>query len=235
MTRKSWKKGLGEAFEAPAPLRRTEFLRRLDRPRISAGEFVLWQAAYINGWSWLVSVLVYAVAVTGAMALEMDMVWAISALTPLLALALVSECRRSERHGMEELEITTRFSLKSVILARLGILGAENLAVLCLLVHMGARNSRMGMVQTGLCILIPFLMTTFLTLCVGQRLRGQEGVYVSAGIAVSVSLGAYFVHRELPALYQEGRMGWWMAGAVLLGIGIVRQYGRMIRRTEELS
>lgn len=235
MTGKSWKEGLREAFEAPSPLEKEEFLRRLDRPRISTVEFVLTQAAYVNRRSRLISVLVYGVAVAGAMVLDLDMVWAISALTPLLALALVSECRRSERYGMEELEMTTRFSLRSVILARLGILGAENLAALCLLVPVGACNSRMGMVQAGLYIAVPFLLTAFLALWVEQRLRGQEGGYVSAGIAVCISLGAYFFHREMPVLYQESYVGWWMAGALVLGIGILRQYGRMIKRTEELS
>ncbi len=231
----SWKEGLREAFGAPPSLEREAFLGRLDRPRISAGEFVLSQAAYISARSWLLSVLVYGVAAAGAMVWDLDMVWAVSALTPLLALSLVSECRRSERHGMEELEMTTRFSLKSVILARLGLLGAENLAVLCMLVPMGARGSRMGMAQAGTYIVVPFLLTAFLALWAERRLRGQEGGYVSAGIAVCVSLGAYFFHREVPALYQESRMGWWLAVAFLLGAGILRQYGRMLRETEELS
>ena len=231
----AWREGLREAFAAPPPLKKEAFLRRLDRPRISTAEFVLTQAAYVNRRSWLISVLVYGAAVAGAMVLELETVWAISALTPLLALALVSECRRSERYGMAELEMTTRFSLRSVILARLGLLGAENLAALCLLVPVGARSSRMGMVQAGLYIAVPFLLTAFLALWVEQRLRGQEGGYVSAGIAVCVSLGAYFFHREMPVLYQESYVGWWMAGALALGAGVLRQYGRMIKRTEELS
>lgn len=235
MMRKSWKEALQEAFEAPQPLEKEEFLRKLDRPRTGMGAFILSQAAYINKWSWLASIFVYAVAVTGAVALSMDMVWAISALTPLLALALVSECGRSERHEMGELEMTTRFSLKSVISARLGILGVENLGVLCLLVPLGMRNNQMGMVQTGLYIAVPFLLTAFLSLWMAQRLRGQENVYVSAGIAVCVSLMAYVFHREIPALYQESRMGWWMAGALLLAAGLLGQYGRLIKNAEGLS
>lgn len=235
MRKKSWKEGLREAFAAPAPPGKETFLRRLDRPGSSIGEMVLSQAAYIGRRLWLISVLVYAAAVAGAAVMELDTVWAVSALTPLLALTLVSECRRSERYGMEELEMTARFSLRTVVLARLGLLGAENLAVLCLLVPLGARGSRMGMVQAGVYIVVPFLLTTFLALWAEQRLRGQEGAYVSAGIAVCVSLGAFFVHGGVPALYREDCTGWWVAGVLLLCAGILRQYGRMLKRTEELS
>ena len=68
MMRKSWKAKLQEAFEAPAPLEKEEFLRKLDRPRMGLGEFLFSQAAYINKWSRLASSFVYSVAVTGAVA-----------------------------------------------------------------------------------------------------------------------------------------------------------------------
>lgn len=235
MRRRGWKEELRAAFEAPAPSRKREFLQKVPRQRISAAGFVLSQAAYINRWSWGVSVLVYAIAAAGAVFFSRDMVWAISGLTPLLALALVSECRRSEKYGMEELEMTTRFSLRSVLLARLGILGTENLTVLCLLVPLGIRNNQMGAVQAGMYIAAPFLLTTFLALWAVRRFRGQEGAYVSAGIAVCVSLLAFIFHREVPALYQASRLGWWAAGSLLLAAGTAKQYRWMIKRTEELS
>ena len=46
---------------------------------------------------------------------------------PFLALATVTEAGYSARRGMEELELSTRFSLHAVLCARLGILGTENL------------------------------------------------------------------------------------------------------------
>ena len=58
MMRKSWKAKLREAFEVPAPLDEEELLRKLDRPGMGLGEFVLSQAAYINKWSRLASAFV---------------------------------------------------------------------------------------------------------------------------------------------------------------------------------
>ena len=52
---------------------------------------------------------------------------------PFLALATVTEAGYSARCGMEELELSTRFSLHAVLCARLGILGTENLLLLGIL------------------------------------------------------------------------------------------------------
>ena len=56
---------------------------------------------------------------------------------PFLALATVSEAGYSARCGMEELELSTRFSLHAVLCARLGILGTENLLLLGILLPFG--------------------------------------------------------------------------------------------------
>ena len=56
---------------------------------------------------------------------------------PFLALATVSEAGYSARCGMEELELSTRFSLHVVLCARLGILGTENLLLLGILLPFG--------------------------------------------------------------------------------------------------
>ena len=56
---------------------------------------------------------------------------------PFLALATVTEAGYSARCGMEELELSTRFSLHAVLCARLGILGTENLLLLGILLPFG--------------------------------------------------------------------------------------------------
>lgn len=46
----------------------------------------------------------------------------------------MSDGLRSESYGMAELELSARFPLKSVVLARLGILGVFNSVLICLLI-----------------------------------------------------------------------------------------------------
>lgn len=128
---------LKNVFDAPQPLHKRAFLRTLEQPKISILAFVLTQLGYIRRWVWIISALVFVLSAAGAAGLPSDTVWVASALMPLLALTVVSESGRSQNYEMAELEMATRFSLRSVVLARLGILGMENLIVLGLLLPVG--------------------------------------------------------------------------------------------------
>lgn len=227
------KKALAAALEAPPPRRKRAFLRRIEQPRITGFRFLLVQIRYIRKWVWWVSAAVFAAAALGAGVLSRDMLWEISALTPLLALTAVCESGRSECYEMAELEQATRFSLRSVTMARLCILGTENLALLCLLTPLGLRHSGVSSLAAGLYILTPFLLTAFLGLYFVRRIRGREGSYACFGAALFVGVCVFFTHGNLPALYQERCLVWWAAGALALGAGVGMQYAKMIKPTEE--
>lgn len=224
-----WKKELKKVLEAPAPVRKEEFLEKYGQQEIRISEFLLVQAGYIRKWVWAVSASVFLVALVGAVALAKDMVWAIAALTPALALAAVAEGGRSASYGMEELEMATRFSLKSVLLARLGILGMENLLILCLLVPLGLRNNQMEPIRAGVCMVTPFLLTACIGLFLVRRIRGQEGTYFCMAGAVCVSLATRFLRDEFLGILWQKSLAWWGIGSCLLFAGIVWQCKKMVK------
>lgn len=230
-----WKKDLHRAFAAPPPQRKREFLRRLEQRPVSVLGFLLNQTGYIRRWVWSASALIFLTAMVGAGVLSLDMLWGISALTPLLALIAVCETGRSECYEMAELEMATRFSLRSVMLARLCILGTENLALLCLLMPLGFWHSRVSHLAAGVYILTPFLLTAFLGLCILRRVRGREGVYACVGAAALISVCAGFAHISIPRIYEAELLSWWVTGALALSAGVGTQYVKIIKRTEELA
>lgn len=223
------KKELEYAFEAPEPLHKKAFLRRLEQPKISMPAFIFSQIGYIRRWIWILSVLVFVLSVMGAVWMPADTVWVISALMPLLALTVVSESGRSENYEMAELEMATRFSLRSVILARLGILGAENLVILGILMPVGMWKQGFGAIQAGIHILLPYLMMTFAGISIVRRIRGREAVYICVGVAVCVSFLVMTLHGGVLQLEQADRLVWEIAAILLLGIGTVRQCADMVR------
>ena len=159
------KKELKKNFEAPAPARREAFLQEFAEPAgISLFSFLLIQAQYIRKRTITVSICAFATVLFGSMILLADMLRAVSALTPLLALTLVTETGRSEHYGMAELEMATRFSLKSTLLARFGILGMGNLLLLLLLFPLSLRNNDTSPLRAGLFIITPLLLSAFLCL-----------------------------------------------------------------------
>ena len=207
--------------------------------------FVLSQITYISKGIWWLSAAVFAAACLLAASPGMagdrnqnQVIWGISALAPLLAMTVIAESGRSQSCQMAELEMATRFSLRSVALARLGILGLENLGMLILFVFMGRGGDGAGqggsMVQAGLGILLPYLLTSFLGLRIVRSFRGREAVYYCFGMAACISILVFMTHDHIRYLYQERNLLWWAAGTFALGVGTVKQYVRLVGDTAEL-
>lgn len=229
------KNALKKSFEAPPPMKKEVFLRSVQTPSISLWEFVRSQVAYIRKWIWGLSILIFAIALVGSEWIERDVLWCVSAFMPLLALGILTESSRAEAYGMAEFELSTRFSLKSVVLARLGIIGIANIILMCLVTPFIVMNSDVTVLQTGVYMTCPYLLTTFLGLWAVRNVRGKEGLYLCAGIAVTVSIGNIAIFQTLPIFYQGHNLIWWIIAVAILGVGTTSQCCQMVKQTEELA
>lgn len=221
---------LKKIYEAPAPLRKAEFLRSVQPTSFHRLDLFLVQIRYIRRRIWIVSALAFLVSLFGSLVLSADMLWMISAFMPLLAFMTVAETGRSEYYEMAELEMAARFSLKSVILVRLAVLGLCDLLLFCLLLPISLLNSLVPPLQAGLYILTPFLLTTFLCLYIVRRRREKDGIYLCAGISVCISL--FPLRLTVPRLYEESSLYIWIFASAFLFAGIVRQYQNLITQEE---
>lgn len=234
MTRKL-KKAIKQGFEVPPPAQKETFLCNIQRPSIGSFEFICLQAAYIRKWIWVFSAMIFAAALIVTEYWEKDILWCVSAFMPLLALTMITECGRSETYGMAEFELSTQFSLKSVVLARFGILGISNLILICVLVPLILVNSKTTMLQTGMYMITPYLLTVFVGLWAVRRVHGKESIYLCTGIAATVSIGDAILYQSFPLLFSEHDLIWWSAAFMILGIGVVNQCYQTIKQTEELA
>lgn len=232
---KRLKNALKTGFEAPAPQRKNVFLNSIEKQSVSCFEFVVSQTAYIRKWVWVLSALMFVVAFIVAKYMNQDTLWCISALMPLLALSVITESSRSETYGMAEFELSARFSLKSVVLARLGILGIANLILMGMLVPLAFLNSNVTLLQTGVYMLCPYLLTVALGLWAARKIHGKEAVYFCTAIAISVSLAESLLYHLLPAFYAGHSFIFWIAASLILTAGTANQCSQTIKQTEELA
>ena len=230
-----WKDELMQAFDAPQPVRKSIFLRQLDLPRMPVHEFLFSQIGYIRKWIWCVSTLIFVVSILGLAFLPGTVLWLISGLTPLLSLTIISESGRSELYKMVELEMATRFSLRSVTFARLAILGLMNLLLLGVLLPIGLWNDTVAPLAAALYIITPFLLTTFIGLYIVRKFRGQEAMYTCVGTSVGISISLFLSHNIIPFIYQEQCLTAWIITALVLLFGNGKQCVAMINKTEELA
>lgn len=233
MNRK-WKEALKNAYKIPEPIHKTEFLRQIRRSEISTCSFMLSQVAYIQKWVIILSVLTFVASVPGGSVLKRDTIWVLSAWMPFIALSAVTQTARSEVYKMAELEMVSRFSLKSVMLARMGIIGLLHLLLLMLLLPLLCYYSAYSIWQVGVYLLVPYLLTTVLGLEAGRRVKDRDSLYVSIGVAFFVSIMNLVMKTLIPLFYQKQLFVWWVIILLFLIIKSVKEYQSMIKQTEEL-
>ena len=231
---KEMKKMLQTAYEAPEPLRKEKFLKKLPKAQISHMEFMLLQAAYMKKWVWIVSVLVLGIALKSASLLERNMLGVFSALMPFIALTVTTENTKSAAYGMEELEMVSRFSLRSVVLARMGILGGVHFVLICCLIPVSLQNQIYGPLQAGVYLTVPYLLTVIPGFMAARRIHGKESGYACAGIAVIVSV-IFITQGSNGVIYREKYFSWWLAAFFVLIIMLGAEWRRTIKETEELA
>lgn len=244
---------LEEAFTAPEPEKKTEFIKKAQLPKLSTFAFMLQQVFYIRKITWLISFFISVCAFLCADAIGKDCVWIISSMVPLLAVCSITESARSKTYGMAELEQASRFSLKSVMLARMGIMSFLHLIIFAVLIpfagsrmrRMEAGNGMLTIVQdsiwriegTGLGVsiylFVPYLLTSVLCLMTVRKMQGKEINYVCMGISVGVGLINFILKASLPAMYEEKAVIWWFGVGIYLGIVLCGEYRKMVGITEE--
>lgn len=225
---------LREGFEAPPPVHKQFFLSMLPPQRISNFSFMLSQLGYIRKRVLVVSIFFVTVCLAGACFLNLDMLWIISAFMPFIALSALTESFRSAAYGMDELEMSTRFSLRSVVLARIGILGVFHLILLCLLMPLAYLHSIFNVLQVGVYLLVPYLLTDVTGLWAIRNIKGKEGLYACMGIAVFVSVIYSLLRVQLVHVLYINNFEWSIVILVVLVVLCIKETGKMIQWTEEL-
>lgn len=208
---RNMKKALKNAFYAPAPTRKTAFLKQHRRWELNRRDFLLTQAGYIRWWVWGLSTLLFAAILMATARYEGQFYWFASALTPFLALLMVVENGRARFYGMEELELSCRTALRTAVLARMMILGLFHLVLLGTLTSVLAVWGAVGLFQVGLYLLTPYLLTASLGMELTRRCRGHEGLLACGGAAVLVSMAGVLPVYWRPDLYQQSALPLWGA------------------------
>jgi len=229
------KKVLEMAFETPEPKRKTEFLKNIEQPRISTFSILLTQISYIRKRVWFISAVIMACAIMSIRYVGQDCIWAVSAMMPFIALCVVTENARSKTYGMSELEMASRFSFRSITLARLGAIGFVHLLIFSVLVFVVDSKVLLSFLQVGIYLLTPYLLTAVLGLMAVRKMHGKDVLYGCVSIAVMVSFLSMILRANIPQMYAEKYFIWWCVFAVYLMVKVGNECKMMIFQTEEMA
>ncbi len=229
------KRSIQRAYDAPAPdkKKKADFLRTLPQPKISMPQFIFSQIAYIRKWTLFFSVLLLLPALIGAYQIGENTLWVVSSFVPFLGLLAVSESTRSTKYGMCEFEMTTRFSLKSVMLARMSFLGLMDLIILCVITPLCRIGNDFLLFQTGVYLFVPYLLTVNICLWITRRFHSNGNIYGCMCISILISSANAGLRYINTRIYQSSFIIVWVILSLLLLVGAAYEIYHTIKQTEE--
>lgn len=229
------KQALSDVFYAPPPVRKAAFLKQHRRRELGRWELITLQVRYIRWWVWALSLVLSSfILATVSWSVE-STPWCIAALTPFLALLVITENGRAQLYQMEELELACRMSRQSIILARMVVLGLFHLILFGLLMPLLVVGGTIGAVQAGVYLLTPYLLTAALGMELTRRIRGREGLLACGGTATAISIFGPLVENVTPTLYQPESLIWWGAALMAAMIAAVTEFVLNVKNMEELQ
>lgn len=214
------KKILEAAFDIPESKRKEEFIKKICAENVVTEMTMLsfWgiQISYIRKRVWLVSLLVLMAGVWGVGYAGRESIAFVSSILPFAALCVLTESSRSEMYGMAELEMASRFSLKSVLLGRLSGIGMVHLGIFSILIPFVKNSVELSFLQTTVYLIVPYLLTAVSGFVVSRKLAGKDSIFLYMGIAVVVSFLCFHLQKSTIGLYEAETFGWWCAAALYL-------------------
>lgn len=235
---KKLKSQLQAAFDAPAPVKKYEFIQSINFPKASRLDFVGGQLGYIRKRVWIVSSILVTSVLFGLRIFNndnLDFVWMMSSMLPFVSLITITEIARSTSYNMEELEMSCKYNFADIVLTRLSILSCYNITVFALIIFLLRQEVNFGILRLGIYLLVPFMLTCALSLFVLNHLHSRETVYICCAISCFVCLlNALFSNQY--KLYLSEQFLWiWGALFVFLGIWLIREVMNLIKKTGELK
>lgn len=213
------KRMLREYYAAPKSQQKWEFIAKWKRPEIYIGKMILLQLRYLSKWNVICSLLLFGIMTVAAGYVRPSVLGALYAMVPFLVVLSVTESMRSFRFGMTELEGTALFSLKSIIMMRMLLLGFGNL--LCLFLFAFIREENVGMEFIHL--LVPYFMTASGGLSIFRRHSGMTGNYICLGWSAGISALQYYIYYIYQNIYLAEYNTIWLLACVLLAAALGRE------------
>lgn len=217
------KKMLREHYVAPMPQRKREFVAKWKKPKIHIGEMIFLQLRYISKWHLVLSLLLLGIMMGISRYISLPYMGVLYGLVPFLVMLSVTESMRSFRFGMTELEGAALFSLKSIIMMRMLLLGMGNMFILLVLAFIRSNRWMMEFVY----LLVPYFITAAGGLAIFRKHSGMEGNYMCLALSAGISVLQGFIYCSCQNLYEAEYNSIWVAICGLLAVAL----GRQIRRT----
>ena len=209
MDKNEFKNLIKDAYYAPEPEKKKEFISRFRPRKVSTFRMLLQQIDKL-----------------------------VALIMPFTAAVGILENGRSRRYNMSELEMATRFSLRSVVIARMTIMGFLSVILTAIVSPVIAESFGMQAVITAETVLMPYLMTMIISLHIERSPLGRENGASSIVAAGAVMLLFLLIWESesgnvLYSSFISGGCG--VAAVIILGALTLTEQWLTVRNVEAFA
>lgn len=196
MKDKELKQMLHQAYAITPSKKEYSFLRRYQKRQISVIQVLKMELKYMGVKSFLTGLIIWMILrglmLTGGNA---KIKWMMASILPAFSLVLTDFGGRSERYEMEELEASSRFSLRMVRMIRMCLLGIFSFVMILGTTMMFYPYLESGFLQSFCLVSIPYMLDIWGCLWLIRNWHAKENTYGCMGITMVTCLLPFFVQK----------------------------------------
>lgn len=147
----------------------------------------------------------------------------VSSLAPLVMLTGINEMFRTHVYGTYEMELSTFYTSKQVMLARASMIGSIDIICITLLMIMSIMKLSYPRYFIFLYILVPFLITCFGCLWIMNHMRGRDCIYYCYGLGLGIMAAVVLMTLYSPYLFIISAIWIWIILLIVSTVGIIRE------------
>lgn len=232
---KKLKKALKSTFVAPKPTKKSEFLNSLPYPKATNLEFYLSQIRYIRKRFWCLSVLLLIGMTVFSLNFVQgeEIVGVLSAVLPLLTLLGITEISKSMSYNMTELEMSCKYNLGKITLIRLSIIGVFHLAILLLSLLLFKNQSQYGLLRYSLYAVTPFLLSSYISFWVANRMKSKDTLYICSGVTAFISMAMFAMSSNFTVIYGRDYALFWSMAFIAIAVLLTKEIYFLLTERDE--
>lgn len=222
------KERLKSVCTVPDPKRKDSFLKDHRKKEISIKELYIIQFSYIAPVIWILSAVIVAVLLVISIYAEGYAVWVTSAFMPVLSTIAMTENHKSEIYQMNELEMSARFSIKTITMIKMSIFGIVHSIILIMLSLLSSLNSIYSLVY----LLVPYLITSNTSSILLRHYHGKSVLLGCLANSFIVSMVLFVLSKKSHHLYSAVMFPYWVVVLVLMLLLGIWNIFISLKRTE---
>ncbi|KEI06942.1 hypothetical protein [Clostridium botulinum] len=205
--------------------------------KASFWQFFFAQFSLIRKKVWIIQMLIVLLCSIRLFCFSdgIDTLVMISSTAPLLILAGIQEVTRSYKYKTLEIELSTIYSFKQLILTRITILGLVDIFILTIVLILSGINLNLNLIVLILYIFVPFLVTCFTSLFILNYFKNTDCNYMCIVMGIATVALITVTATFWPNLYKPSAYLLWGVLFIVAFIGVVVEMYKLVKNCSENS